>query len=72
MNLKDLAALSLAAAAVVISLTFSTNVGSGSDAYGYVSQAEKRRQGISDGLIRIAVGLEDVEDVIADLRLLSR
>ena len=33
-----------------------------------VEQTQRIDAGISDGLIRIAVGLEDVEDVIADLR----
>ncbi|MGV8982564.1 methionine gamma-lyase [Clostridium sp.] len=31
------------------------------------SQAERLEAGISDGLIRLAVGLENVEDIIADL-----
>lgn len=30
--------------------------------------AERRRVGISDGLVRLSVGLEDPEDLIADLR----
>jgi methionine-gamma-lyase len=32
-----------------------------------VSQEDKRKAGISDGLVRYAVGIEDVEDLIADL-----
>jgi cystathionine beta-lyase/cystathionine gamma-synthase len=32
-----------------------------------VSQEDKREAGISDGLVRYAVGIEDVEDLIADL-----
>jgi cystathionine beta-lyase/cystathionine gamma-synthase len=28
---------------------------------------ERRRTGITDGLVRISVGLEDAEDLIADL-----
>jgi len=31
------------------------------------SEEERQEAGISDGLIRLAVGLEDVEDIIADL-----
>jgi len=32
-----------------------------------LSAAERQRLGISDGLIRVAVGIEDVDDLIADL-----
>lgn len=32
-----------------------------------VSQEDKRKAGISDGLVRYAVGIEDVDDLIADL-----
>ncbi|MFA5403908.1 MAG: PLP-dependent transferase, partial [Ignavibacteria bacterium] len=32
-----------------------------------VSAEDKRKAGISDGLVRYAVGIEDVEDLIADL-----
>ncbi len=33
----------------------------------HMTQAERERAGIDDGLIRLSVGLEDVEDIIADL-----
>lgn len=33
-----------------------------------VEEAERKRVGISDGLVRLSVGLEDVEDLIDDLR----
>jgi cystathionine beta-lyase/cystathionine gamma-synthase len=33
-----------------------------------VDAAERRRVGITDGLVRLSVGLEDAEDLIADLR----
>jgi cystathionine gamma-lyase len=33
-----------------------------------VEEAERKRVGITDGLVRLSVGLEDVEDLIADLR----
>ena len=33
-----------------------------------VEEAERRRVGITDGLVRLSVGLEDVEDIIDDLR----
>ncbi|HEY5623624.1 MAG TPA: PLP-dependent aspartate aminotransferase family protein [Gammaproteobacteria bacterium] len=32
-----------------------------------VEEAERKRVGIADGLVRLSVGLEDVEDIIADL-----
>jgi cystathionine gamma-lyase/cystathionine beta-lyase/cystathionine gamma-lyase/homocysteine desulfhydrase len=32
-----------------------------------VPQAERNRLGITDGLVRVSVGIEDVEDIIADL-----
>ena len=38
-----------------------------------VDRAERQRVGISDGLVRLSVGLEDVQDVIDDLdRALDR
>jgi len=40
--------------------------------HGRLTPEQRADAGISDGLIRIAVGLEDVEDVIADLKLLTR
>jgi cystathionine gamma-lyase len=33
-----------------------------------VDEAERKRVGITDGLVRLSVGLEDVEDLIEDLR----
>jgi cystathionine gamma-lyase len=33
-----------------------------------VEEAERKRVGITDGLVRLSVGLEDVEDLIEDLR----
>jgi cystathionine gamma-lyase len=33
-----------------------------------VEPAERKRVGITDGLVRLSVGLEDVEDLVADLR----
>src|SRR5690606_24616156 len=32
-----------------------------------VEEAERKRVGISDGLVRLSVGLEDAEDLIEDL-----
>ncbi len=34
----------------------------------YLSPEERHRQGISDGLVRLSVGIEDAADVIADLQ----
>ena len=33
-----------------------------------MAREERERVGITDGLVRLSVGLEDVEDLIADLR----
>ncbi|WP_227765237.1 trans-sulfuration enzyme family protein [Zhaonella formicivorans] len=33
----------------------------------YVAKEERERSGITDGLVRMSVGIEDVEDIIADL-----
>jgi cystathionine beta-lyase/cystathionine gamma-synthase len=33
-----------------------------------VEPAERLRVGITDGLVRLSVGVEDVEDLVADLR----
>ena len=35
--------------------------------HGAVPKAERKRIGVSDGLVRISVGLEDADDLIADL-----
>jgi cystathionine beta-lyase/cystathionine gamma-synthase len=35
----------------------------GTTSHRYVSPAEKRRQGIADGLIRLSVGVEDAETI---------
>jgi cystathionine beta-lyase/cystathionine gamma-synthase len=32
-----------------------------------VPETERNRLGITDGLVRVSVGIEDVEDIIADL-----
>ena len=36
-----------------------------------VSKTEREAEGITDGLIRMSVGLENVEDIIADLEQAS-
>jgi len=32
-----------------------------------VSREERLKQGVSDGLVRLSVGIEDEQDIIADL-----
>ena len=36
--------------------------------HAYLSEEERQRLGITPGLVRISVGIEDVEDIIADLK----
>lgn len=36
--------------------------------HAFASDQERRRLGITDGLVRISVGIEDVEDIIQDLK----
>jgi cystathionine beta-lyase/cystathionine gamma-synthase len=43
--------------------TFTTCSHPGTTSHRYVSPAEKRRQGIGDGLIRLSVGVEDLADI---------
>jgi cystathionine beta-lyase/cystathionine gamma-synthase len=33
-----------------------------------LSPEERQRVGVTDGLVRISVGIEDVEDIIEDLK----
>jgi cystathionine beta-lyase/cystathionine gamma-synthase len=40
----------------------------GSTSHRYVSPAEKKRQGITDGLIRLSVGIEDIEQIKAEMK----
>jgi cystathionine gamma-lyase/cystathionine beta-lyase/cystathionine gamma-lyase/homocysteine desulfhydrase len=35
--------------------------------HAYLSEAERQRLGITPGLVRLSVGIEDVEDILADL-----
>lgn len=39
----------------------------GATSHRYVSPAEKKRQGISDGLVRLSVGVEDIEKIKAEM-----
>lgn len=40
----------------------------GATSHRYVSPAEKKRQGISDGLIRLSVGVEELEHIKAEMK----
>ncbi|MBL8795580.1 MAG: aminotransferase class I/II-fold pyridoxal phosphate-dependent enzyme [Planctomycetia bacterium] len=40
----------------------------GATSHRYVSPAEKKRQGISDGLIRLSVGVEDIEQTKTEMK----
>jgi cystathionine beta-lyase/cystathionine gamma-synthase len=40
-----------------------------STSHRYASPAERRRQGISDGLIRLSVGVEDLADIQHELAI---
>ena len=35
--------------------------------HSFVPKAQREKYGITDGLVRVSVGIEDVKDVIADL-----
>ena len=35
--------------------------------HAYLSEEERQRLGITPGLVRLSVGIEDVEDIVADL-----
>ncbi|MBI3934488.1 MAG: PLP-dependent transferase, partial [Acidobacteria bacterium] len=35
--------------------------------HAYFSEAERQRLGITQGLVRLSVGIEDVEDLLTDL-----
>jgi len=48
--------------------TFTTLSHPGATSHRYVSPAEKKRQGISDGLIRLSVGVEDLSGIQAEMR----
>ena len=40
----------------------------GATSHRYVSPAEKKRQGITDGLVRLSVGIEDLESIQAEFK----
>ena len=49
-----------------------TIVHPGTTTHGRLSDEDKAQAGITDNLIRIAVGLEDAQDLIADLQRITR
>lgn len=36
--------------------------------HAYLSPAERKRVGVTDGLIRVSTGIEDIEDIIEEFR----
>lgn len=48
--------------------TFTTLSHPATTSHRYVSPAERKRQGISDGLIRLSVGVEDLEQIQAEMK----
>jgi cystathionine beta-lyase/cystathionine gamma-synthase len=48
--------------------TFTTLSHPGATSHRYVSPAEKKRQGISDGLIRLSVGVEELDLIKAEMK----
>ena len=45
---------------------FSTTVSDTKTSHGAMTQEERKRCGLSDGILRISIGLEDIEDIIED------
>ncbi len=71
-NTKEAAFRFMNALQLVVRLTSLGDVFTGvshsaSSSHREVSPAQRKRLGITDGLVRISVGIEDVEDIIADL-----
>ncbi|MBI3741467.1 MAG: aminotransferase class I/II-fold pyridoxal phosphate-dependent enzyme [Chloroflexi bacterium] len=60
-------AVKLCSLAVSLGDTRTLIVHPASTTHSVVTRAERIAQGVSDGLVRLSVGLEDVEDIIADL-----
>ncbi len=60
-------AVKLCSLAVSLGDTRTLIVHPASTTHSVVSRAEREAQGVTDGLVRLSVGLEDVEDIIADL-----
>jgi cystathionine beta-lyase/cystathionine gamma-synthase len=45
---------------------FSTTVSDTKTSHGAMTKEERDRSGLSDGLLRIYIGLEDIEDIVDD------
>lgn len=52
---------------VIIIFFFFFKISSSTQSHKTTSDVEKKKLGITDNLIRLSVGLEDVEDIIDDL-----
>jgi cystathionine beta-lyase/cystathionine gamma-synthase len=40
--------------------------------HAYATAAQRKAEGVTDGLVRISVGIEDLEDLVADVEQASR
>ncbi|MBI3914531.1 MAG: aminotransferase class I/II-fold pyridoxal phosphate-dependent enzyme [Chloroflexi bacterium] len=60
-------AVKLCSLAVSLGDTRTLIVHPASTTHSVVSRAERESQGVTDGLVRLSVGLEDVDDIVADL-----
>jgi cystathionine beta-lyase/cystathionine gamma-synthase len=45
---------------------FSTTVSDTKTSHGAMTKEERDRSGLSDGILRISIGLEDIEDILED------
>jgi cystathionine beta-lyase/cystathionine gamma-synthase len=45
---------------------FSTTVSDTKTSHGAMTKAERERSGLSDGILRISIGLEEIEDIVED------
>jgi len=65
---KLLKAVKLCTFAVSLGATHTLIQHPASMTHAIISKEEREKSGIAEGLVRIAIGLEDVEDIIADLK----
>jgi cystathionine beta-lyase/cystathionine gamma-synthase len=47
---------------------FTTTVSDTKTSHGAMTKAERDSSGLSDGLLRVSIGLENIEDIIEDFR----
>jgi cystathionine beta-lyase/cystathionine gamma-synthase len=62
MNTVELCALAESLGAVETMITHPATM-----THAEVPEADRHARGLSDGLVRLSVGIEDVDDIIADL-----